>query len=150
MRSELVGDLLQVEASEVLRVLRKARELVRGGYATDWCFTDGPADARLSLLSEHERAYSLDDRGQLRVHALGVICQPFDEGVRFYDLRGAIEVAAAGNVDAQILVEDLLWWLMSPEFGDRAQLAGRFDLKTLIRFFDRAVLRAQSVSRQKD
>ncbi len=151
MRSELVGDLCSVDAREVLQVLRGAREHLRGGYCRDWCTTDSlplPAHIKLADLDPESLAHSMVD-GVLRAHGPGIICSYDAEGVRFFDLHGALQAAAGENIDALIVAEDLLWWIVQPEFRDRAWLS-RLKLPTLLTAFDRAVLRAQAVSRRKD
>jgi len=148
MRSELVGDLLQVDAREILRVLRSAREKLRGGYATDWCHRDGqlPPHTKLSELKPHELAHSIDRAGAIWAHPVGTICGADDEGVRFYDVRGALEASAGANVDALLLCEELLRWVTP----GRPELGGRVPITEVLAMFDRAVLRAQAVSRRKD
>lgn len=146
MRSELVGDLLTADARAVMQVLRAARDQLRGGYSCDWCHRDGylPPHTKLSELRPHELAHSLMG-GVLRAHPVGPICEFDDEGVRFFDVRGALQAAAGGDLDAQMVAEDLLRWLNGREIYD-----ARLPLPEVLALFDRAVLRAQAVSRRKD
>lgn len=146
MRSELVGNLLTCDALEVLRVLRSAREKLRGGYAYDWCYTEGsiPPHTRLGEMDPEKLGHSLI-AGVPRVHPLGVICDPEDEGVRFFDTRGALRAAAGANVDALMLCEDLVRWITPG-----GELGGRVPLVQVLKAFDAAVLRAQGVNRRRD
>lgn len=146
MRGELYGTV-QVDAREVLRVLRSAREKLRGGYFMDWCARDGvlPPHTRLGELDPVQVAHSMEG-GQLRVHPVGTICASDDEGVRFYDVRGALEASAGANVDVFLICEELLRWVTPGQ----PLLGGRVPLPEVLLMFDRAVLRAQAVSRRKD
>lgn len=148
MRSELDRGLAEADAADVHRVLRQARDSLRFGYAEDWCHREGaplPHFVKLSELKPHELGYSMMG-GVLRAHRLGPICPPDDEGVRFFDAKGALEASARGDVDALLVCEDLLRWLTP----GNASLGGRVGLPELLKLFDRAVLRAQAVARRKD
>lgn len=150
MRSEIVGADCEAEALDVLRLLRLARTHLAGGYSPCLSRLAGPAGAKVAELDDHMKGYTLQ-AGVLRAHAAGAICSPFDEGVYFYDLWGALQVAAAGRVDAQIVAGDLIVRTLDPQLeASRFELAGGVTLPTLIGAFDRAVLRAQAVSRRKD
>ena len=147
MRSEIYGAAVVAPAGEVVRVLRAARKTVAGGYSPFFCREEGPA-VPLSQLAPECLAHSWDQATKtLRAHSAGPICSPWAEGVRFFDLTGALQVAGPGWSDAQQVAEDLIRRLLDPDHRSLHTLGELHTLSNLLVQLDRAILRAHAVAR---
>lgn len=147
MRSEIYGPVVVAPAGEVMRVLRTVRKTVAGGYSPFFCREEGP-DVPLSQLPPESLAHSVDPLTKaIRAHSAGPICAPWAEGVRFFDLFGALQTAAPGWTDAQQVAEDLLRRLLDPDHQSLASFGELHTLKSLLVQLDRAILRAHVVAR---
>lgn len=136
-------------AGPVLEVLRSARRMIAGGYSKHLCRASPARPRALHLVPEHMRGAAMVN-GVLREVELGAMCSPHDEGVRFYDLRGAFEAAGFARVDAAIVAESLLWRLLDPTLRTPLDvLTETMPLPAILAALDRAILRANAVARRK-
>lgn len=136
-------------ALEVLEVLRSARRNIADGYSRHLCRCSPARPRPLHQVPDHMRGFALVN-GVLRELELGAMCSPLDEGVRFFDLRGAFEAAARWRVDAGIVAENLLWRLLDPSLRTPLDvLTETMPLPAILAALDRAILRAHAVTRRK-